>query len=80
MFEKIARHTDLVNAMAHSAGINLGYEVAERRLCPSTLRAAVVACMGCEKVSECKQFLADWPGAPRAAPEYCLNKAMIERL
>jgi hypothetical protein len=80
MFEKIARHSDLMNAMSRSAGVDLGSEVEAGQLVASRLRGAVLTCTQCRNVAECERYLAAGPEAADAIPDYCLNKAMIAGL
>ena len=80
MFEKIARHADLVEKMSHSAGVDLGLSLCEGRLSPEGLRGAVYACATCDRVESCQHFLAEEADGPRPAPDYCLNKPLFDLL
>ena len=80
MFDKLARHSDLMNQMARKVGVSLGEAVVAGDLGPEALRGAVFRCTQCANVAECEAFLADSEVSAADVPDYCLNRWMISGL
>ncbi|MFD1508880.1 DUF6455 family protein [Lacimonas salitolerans] len=78
MFAKMELHTDLMNAMADKAGVDMCDSIVSGRLSASGLRGAVMLCTQCSHVGECQSHLRD--GAQGDVPKFCLNKQMFETL
>lgn len=78
MFSKFEKHADLVTAMAEKSGTDLGRHLIDGTLGAQGLRAAVLTCTHCGNVSACEKHLQD--SASTATPDYCLNRALFERL
>ena len=79
LIRKIARHTDLIKAMARKLGIDYGPLLAADPGTVSPYRAAVINCTRCEGVESCEKFLAQ-EGRAGEAPGFCRNKELLDRL
>jgi hypothetical protein len=79
-FGTIDERMDLVRRMADALGLDLGEEVAGRRLSGPDLRSAVVACAACEQTPACRHWLDGHGTGATAAPGYCRNADLFARL
>ena len=77
---KLARHANLVNAMATTVGADLPRAMAEGRLTGEGLRSAVLRCSGCEHTEECVDWLEGHADGADGAPGYCRNRALFAAL
>ncbi|MDR5651624.1 DUF6455 family protein [Ruixingdingia sedimenti] len=82
MYEKLDKHSLLVNRMAASAQVDLAEVLLRGRLSPYALRGAIHSCTHCQHVARCEAHLAALPGdgAAREIPVYCRNKALFDNL
>jgi hypothetical protein len=78
--ETMSRHNDLVRRMGEAVGADPARALADGTLTPQGLRSAVLRCTGCSHTEECQHFLADHPSGAGAAPDYCLNAALLSAL
>lgn len=78
--DKLARHADLVNAMATTVGVDLPGALATGRLGAEGLRSAVLRCSGCAHPEACGDWLGDHASGAEAPPGYCRNRAMFAAL
>ncbi|MFC7703144.1 DUF6455 family protein [Plastorhodobacter daqingensis] len=77
---KLDLHAGLVNRMGDVLGADLGVALVEGRLSGQELRGAVLRCCGCGSESACDRWLEDHRAGAEAAPAYCRNEALFERL
>jgi len=81
VLSRLDRHSDLFSRMADTLGVDLAEEAQRGRASAETLRGAVVSCMSCRAATACGDWLNDHAAAgARETPEYCRNKAMLDRL
>lgn len=74
------RHARLVGRMTKTLGIDL-VEAAQRgEIAQENLRSVVFACTGCTRAGECAHWLDSHAEGAEAAPDYCRNKALFDRL
>lgn len=78
LFERIDRHAALVDRMTETLGIEIGTK--SGTLSPSDYRSAVIRCMGCSQPGACAEWTEAHPKGADRAPDYCRNKAQLERL
>ena len=76
----LRRHTDLVDRMASSLGLDLEEVIMAGQLQFDTLGDAVLNCTGCSNVEGCEHWLAMQDGTAAAAPEMCRNADLFARL
>lgn len=67
------RHTDLVDRMADTLGIDLEEKVYAGQLDPETLCDAVLRCTGCSDPDGCEKWLAAQDGVVENPPIMCRN-------
>jgi len=80
ILNKFDRHSNLVSKMADTLGADI-VDAAMRGSVPETaIRSAVYGCMTCKDPDACEHWLADHPDGADHTPDYCRNKAMLERL
>ncbi len=76
---RVAKHAQLVNAMADKSGVDLPRALASGLVTGEGLRTAVVSCMGCTQTDECAQHLSQAEEAA-APPDFCRNRDVFLRL
>lgn len=80
LFNKLAQSADLVNGMAQRVGADFaGATAADPETEAVRYRSAVLGCSTCRSQGECQQ-LQDGCTHLDAAPEYCVNKDMLEAM
>ena len=77
---RLNRHADLVDRMGHALGVDLGEEMMRGEISPERFRASVLSCSGCRDPDGCEGWLAAQEGTAEHTPDFCRNKALIERL
>ena len=80
MFGKIERHSALMNRMSDATGADIVSGMAGGDISETDLRRSVVNCMRCRMVGPCEDWLEKTGQGPAQAPEFCRNKAMMDRL
>ena len=80
LFSKTSRHSDLMQRMADTVGVDMGDAILHGRLSGPDLRSAVVSCMACEGGAECGDWLDNHAAGAQTTPAYCRNQAMLMRL
>ena len=80
LFSKFDRHADLVGRMADTLDVDLVEAAEAGQIGETALRSTVLACMGCEAPGACEGWLSDHSDGAAATPDYCRNKAMLDRL
>lgn len=81
LMDKLDRHADLMQRMADTVGADLGQAMQDGRLSAEGLRSAVLRCTSCDSVGACEHWLeAQEAGTIDAAPGYCRNADLLERL
>lgn len=81
MIRRIDRHAGLVGQMAETVRVDLGDALAFGALSGEEVRGAVLRCMACESNEICSHWLdAHAETGADAAPDYCRNRALLERL
>ena len=80
MLEKIERHSGLVNRMSDATGADIVAGMTSGEISETDLRRVVVNCMRCPMVEPCEDWLDETGDGPAKAPEFCRNKAMMDRL
>ncbi len=78
--KKFDHHFGLMEDVAKKVGVDFGEALAEGRISPETLRGAALRCTGCTHPEECAQWSIDHPQGADAAPAYCRNGLLMERL
>jgi hypothetical protein len=76
---KLDRHERLVERMAEAQGVDIGEAMMRGELGANEFRGAVYRCTACTAADSCEHWLADHEDGA-GVPEYCRNKAMMERL
>ena len=79
-FTKVDRHSALVGRMADALGADLAGASASGAVPETALRSAVYNCMSCDEPEACEHWLEDSAAGSAATPDYCRNKALLERL
>jgi len=80
LFSKIDRHSALANRMANTVGANL-VEASTSGMAPETaVRTAIYSCMKCDQTDACEDWLDAHADGADHTPDYCRNKALLERL
>jgi hypothetical protein len=80
LFDKLDRHADLVTRMADTVGADLGEAAIRGQIRPEEMRSAVIRCTACDSVEDCQHWLADHADGAEAAPGYCRNKSVLDRI
>lgn len=79
LLNKIDHHATVMGRMAETLGVDFAESVATS---PSTVRdyrQAVLRCTACTHEEDCMRWMQENPRAA-AAPDYCRNKDILERL
>jgi len=76
----IKRHTDLVDRMASTLGLDLEEKVYAGQLDPETLCDTVLRCTGCTDPDGCEAWMAAQAGAVEATPIMCRNGEVFAAL
>ncbi len=76
----IKRHTELVDRMAATLGLDLEEKVYAGQLDPETLCDAVLRCTGCADPDGCEAWMAAQGGTAEAAPILCRNGEVFAAL
>lgn len=79
-FSRLDRHSGLVGRMADTLGADIVGAAMSGSVPETALRTAVYGCMCCEETEACEHWLEDHAGGAKAAPDYCRNKALLDRL
>lgn len=80
LFSKIDRHSALANRMADTVGADL-VKASSTGAAPETaLRSAIFSCMKCDQTEACKSWLNAHTDGAEQTPDYCRNKALLDRL
>lgn len=76
----VSRHFWLTRSVARSMGISFSEAMADGRLSPEAYAALVTRCRagGCQEA--CALWLAHQAGGAEAAPEHCVNAAVLNAL
>ncbi len=77
---KIDRHSVLVNRMSNTLGADLVGAALDGAAPETVLRSAVFNCMACSDTEACEDWLAGHEDGAAEAPDYCRNKAILDRL
>ena len=80
MLGKIERHSALMNRMSDATGADIVAGMASGDISETHLRRSVVNCMRCRMVGPCEDWLEETGQGPAQEPEFCRNKAMMDRL
>jgi len=80
LFERIERHSSLMGRMADTVGADLADLATVSPRGDTAIRRAVVACMGCAEADTCETWLEEHSAGAAQTPDYCRNKAMLDRL
>ena len=78
--KKLDKHSGLIGSMAETVQVDLSEALASGRISGQELRNAVVSCMGCEGAGDCAGWLEAHQDGAEAAPAYCRNGALMDRL
>lgn len=77
---KFDEHSDLVERMAGTLGVDLDAAMMAGRWTPDDLLATVARCLGCTDPDECRGWLDDNSTGAAEPPRYCRNKDILETL
>jgi hypothetical protein len=80
IFQKFQQHADLFGRMTRTLGVDMSDAAGTGRAADATLRSAVISCMGCRKADACGEWLDAHSDGAGETPDYCRNKAMLDRL
>jgi len=80
LLSRVERHSDLVGRMAETLGVDLLDAAQAGRIGEGALSSVVYNCMGCDQPQACEGWLAAHIQGADAAPAYCRNKALLDRL
>ena len=76
IWSRFLRHVDLMSRMfAKTGAVGDSFALAEE----SSIKQAIIRCQACRSENDCANFLGGAPDG-EAAPDFCLNKALIDRL
>ena len=77
----LKKHADLVDRMATALGVDLEESILRGRIEIDDISDAVLSCTACSAPEHCAGWL-EKKGGDRvtSTPEYCRNKALLERL
>ena len=78
--EKFAHHTDLLNQMAQTVGVDLPAAEENGELPHFPVRDMVFRCSNCADVGSCEKWLAQVDPANKKVPSYCRNKVILDGL
>lgn len=76
----IKRHTELVDRMARTTGLDTEEEVYAGQLDPETLCDTVLRCTGCTDPDGCEAWMAAQAGPVEATPIMCRNGEVFAAL
>ena len=79
-FTKVDRHSALVGRMADTLGADMVGASVSGAVPETALRSAVYNCMSCDETEACEHWLEDHAEGAATTPDYCRNKALLERL
>lgn len=79
-FKKLDDHTSLIATMAETVHADFPEALQSGRMSGQDLRNAVMACMGCEGSCDCKPWLEAHSEGAQSAPDFCRNRAMLDRI
>ncbi len=79
-YSKLDHHADLVADMAKVRDVDIGQAMIDGKLSASEYRNAVRRCTGCTSPEACAVWLSEHPDGADAAPEFCRNGHLFERL
>jgi Family of unknown function (DUF6455) len=79
-YSKMDHHAELVGDMARVRGVDIGEAMLDGRLSAESYRNAVRRCMSCDSPEACAVWLSEHASGADAAPEYCRNGRLLERL
>lgn len=74
------RHSGMLQCMAETIGVDLGKAMLRHDMQNFPYRDMVFRCSRCTGVDACQAWLSDYKGPVSETPEYCRNKAILERL
>jgi len=74
------KHTDLVNRMAHTVGVDLADETRKGTLTEGEVVRMVARCKGCSAPGACETFLDVHAGGAESPPGFCRNHDTLTRL
>jgi len=80
LLKRLDHHSELMENMAQTLGVDLSDALTQGRLAPSGLRDAMLACVCCTGADECPGWLAKHADGADHAPGYCRNGALFDRL
>lgn len=75
-----ARHSTLLQKMAHALDVDLGQALLEGRLRRFPYDDLVARCSHCTHADSCERWLESHMAGAAAAPDYCRNRAVFEHL
>lgn len=76
---KFDKHARLMARMGDALGVDLELEVQTGRISEDDLETMTQSCVGCPDPMSCGHLL-DRTDALSDAPDYCRNKAILEKL
>ena len=74
------QHTELVDRMARTLGLDLEEQVYSGKLDPETLCDTVLRCTGCSTPEGCEAWMAAQAATAEAAPAMCRNAVVFAEL
>ncbi|UWQ89849.1 DUF6455 family protein [Aliisedimentitalea scapharcae] len=78
--EKYEQHSELMQSMANSIGVDMGKAVLRDELRFFPYRDLVFRCTRCTQVEACKGWVAAQDGTATQTPDYCRNKGILDTL
>lgn len=76
IWSRFLRHVDLMSRMFVKTGaVGDSFALADE----ASIKQAIIRCQACQSESDCASFL-KVAADGEAAPDFCLNKALIDRL
>jgi hypothetical protein len=75
-----ARHSALLQKMAHALDVDLGQALLEGRLRRFPYDDLVARCSHCAQTEDCERWLDAHMAGSTEAPDYCRNRAVFEHL
>ena len=70
LMSRTAEHLELLSQMIDKTGARLDADLS--LVGANKIRSAMIACVGCDKVGECKQWLAEAEDGS-SPPDFCAN-------
>ncbi|MCL4187980.1 MAG: hypothetical protein KJZ85_10245 [Rhodobacteraceae bacterium] len=77
---RLDRHGALMTRLAGAVGADLAHAVSDGRLGAPDLRTALLGCTACANAGACEDWLDEHPRGAGAAPGFCRNRELLERL